>query len=265
MRFPSAILLAAALFLASCDLFEFSPYLASSEGIPSGLTLANREKLEKDRAPEGTGFSMAVLSDIHSDYDELHAAVRHIDADTSIRLTVVAGDLTQSGLLKEYRWMADILSRLSRPWFAVLGNHDALANGAGIYRRMFGPVDYSFTFRGTKLVFYNDNTWEFPCCVPDFARLEAELSDLGDATRLFAISHQPPFANELDSAVSRRLKDLLEERKVRLSIHGHQHNYHLRTLDGGKVLYLVADKIGARNYAKVTVSGDSLSVARISF
>jgi Icc protein len=90
-------------------------------------------------------------------------------------------------------------------------------------------------------------------------------SDRGGAGRLFAVPHQPLFAEEFDRAASRRLMDLLEERQVRLSIHGHQHNYHLMNLEGGKVLYLVADKVGSRNYAKVTVSGDSLAVERIFF
>jgi Icc-related predicted phosphoesterase len=117
---------------------------------------------------------MAVLSDIHSDYDALRAAVRHINADTSIHLAVIAGDLTQ-----------------------------------------FGPQDYSFTFRGAKLVFYNDN--------------------------------------------------VMEEHQVRLAIHGHEHNYHLENLEGGRTLFLVAEGIGDRNYAKVEVAGDSLSVERTCF
>jgi 3',5'-cyclic-AMP phosphodiesterase len=259
------LMLAATIFLSACDPFELSPYQVAADGLPSGLTRANLAELGKDTAQAGAGFSMAVLSDVHTRYDELRAAVAHIEADTSIRLTLVTGDLTQSGLYREYRWMAGILSRLSRPWFTVLGNHDALANGVELYRRIFGPLEYSFTFRGAKMVFYNDNAWEFPCCVPDFAGLEAELSDPEGAARLFAISHQPPFGDQLDSAAGCRLKRLLEDRGVALSIHGHQHNYHLGRLDGGKVMYLVADKIGARNYAKVTVRGDSQAVERVYF
>lgn len=268
MRAVTARLLAVGTFsglLAACTAFELSPYRIPEAGDEGGLTKANLAKLAADPPRPGNAFCMAVLSDIHTDYDALRAAAGRINADTSIHLALIVGDLTQTGLLREYRWLTAFLAGLAKPYFTVLGNHDAQANGVGIYRRLFGPLDYAFTYRGTRFVFFNDNAWEFPCCLPDFAWLEAELSRRDGAFRTFAVSHIPPFGDQLDSASSRRLTDLLERHRVGLSIHGQQHNFHLTHLDGGKVEYLVADKIAARNFAKVTVTDDSLAVERIFF
>ena len=146
-----------------------------------------------------------------------------------------------------------------------LGNHDAQANGRKVYRRMFGPLNYAAAFAGMKFIFYNSNAWEFPCCVPDLGWLENQLRDAGDSLTTFCVSHIIPYGDQLDSAVSHSLEDLMEDYRVTLSIHGHQHNWHYGRLLEEDGLYLIVDDIGARNYAKVTVSGVRVEVERIYF
>jgi 3',5'-cyclic-AMP phosphodiesterase len=263
-RLPAA---AAALCLlclvSSCRLFEYSPYaLPEGEG-KDARTMAN---LRRIAPPNRTGgFSFAVIADTHTAYDQLLEAVRHINADTSIRFTIAAGDLTQYGLFQEYRWFKDLMSLLSQPYLTVLGNHDALANGAGIYRKLFGPLDYTFRYGGVKFICLNDNAWEFPRAVPDFAWLEEQLSGTDGSERVVVVSHIPPFGDQFNPWSQKTFAGMLARHRVALSIHGHQHNYHFGAYYGDGVTYLVADDIEDRNYVKVTFTAAGFTSERIFY
>jgi 3',5'-cyclic-AMP phosphodiesterase len=120
-------------------------------------------------------------------------------------------------------------------------------------------LDFSFTYRGVKFIFFDDNARGIDCCVPDFAWLESETSAAGDSLGIVTVSHAAPHSDQLDSASSDRMIGLFAKHKVKLSIHGHSHNY------GYGVPYLIADDIGDRNYVTVTLFDTGLAVERIFF
>lgn len=258
------------LSLAACSLFEYSPYEvpprgASPEEQASSRTSANLGRLFALPKMGAAGFSIAVLADSHSEYDVLAAAVERINADSSIKLAVMAGDFTQYGLLKEYEWFKKAFSRLNPPYVTVIGNHDALANGPAIYRRMFGPLDYAFTFQGVRFVCVNSNIWEFSFEVPGWSWLEGELAGTADSLRLFVISHIAPFGDQFDSGARDAWTSLMARHRVEYSIHGHQHNFRHEETFGDGVKYLVADNVGDRNFVKITVLDTGVAVERIWF
>ena len=154
---PAAAAAAALGLLAACSLFEFSPYEVPARGEnPAGeapsRTAAHVGRLEALAKRAGTPFRFAVLADSHSDYDDLADAVASLNADSTLDFVILAGDFTQYGLLKEYEWFRVIMDRLSIPYVTVIGNHDAQANGEAVYRSVFGPLDYAFTFGGVRFV-----------------------------------------------------------------------------------------------------------------
>lgn len=256
--------------LAACSLFEFSPYQVPSRGedsvdeSPSG-TSAHVGRLEALAKRAALPFSFAVLADTHSDYDDLADAVARLNADTDIDFVIVAGDLTQYGLLREFEWFRDIMNRLEKPYVTVPGNHDALANGETVYRLVFGPLDYDFTFGGVRFVCANTNAWEFTANVPDWTGLEAGLAAAGDSLRLFTVSHVPPFGDQMAGPDADRWVALMARHRVELSIHGHQHNHRFEETYGDGVRYLVADNVGDRNFARVTVADTGVAVERVVF
>jgi 3',5'-cyclic-AMP phosphodiesterase len=255
---------AASVLLLSCRQFEYSPYVVPrSDGGDAWLADA-LGRIALTDGPE-RGFSFAVIADIQSAYDDLRDCVRRVNADTGIRFVFVAGDLTQYGLLREFEWVRDGLCRLKMPFLPVLGNHDALANGPEIFGRLFGRLDYSFVYRGTKFVVFNDNAWEFAAPVPDLVRLESELES-PDSLRLIPVAHIPPWGDQLSPRVDSAMTEKFARHRTTLCVFAHTHHFRLQTEAGERRPFLVADNIADRNYAKVTLSEDStFIVERIFF
>lgn len=226
----------------------------------------NLHRLEQP-ADSSAPFAFAVVADIQTRFDELAEAVRDINADTAVRFVLVAGDLTQFGLLREFDWFDRELDKLNVPWMTVIGNHDALAFGAKIYRRRYGPLDYTFDYGDTRFVVANTNGWEFDRDVPDFAWLESELSQAqAEAKRTFVFSHVAPYMEQLDSAQSDTFADLMVQYGVKLSIHGHLHRYMEGFLYRPELRSVVVDNIHARNYSRITVlAGDEIEIERVFF
>jgi 3',5'-cyclic-AMP phosphodiesterase len=254
----------ACLLLLSCRLFEYSPYVIPRNDGGDAWLAGALGRIALTDGPR-SGFSFAVIADIQSEYDDLGDCVRQVNADTGIRFVFVAGDLTQYGLLREFEWVRDGLDRLHAPFLPVLGNHDALANGPEIFRRLFGSLDYSFVYRGTKFVVFNDNAWEFAAEVPDLARLEAELES-PDSLRVIPVAHIPPWGDQIGRAMDSAMTEKFARHRTTLCVYAHTHHYRLQTEANERRPFLVADNIGDRNYAKVTLSEDSaFTVERIFF
>lgn len=256
---------AAAVLLFSCRPFEYSPYQIPVDDLGRKTNVANLARLSAKSSPSGGRFRFAVLSDSHNAYADLKLAVAKINSDTSIHFVLIAGDVTQFGFWMEYAWFTDIVDHLAAPYLVAIGNHDIQANGAEIYRRLFGPVDFSFRYRGVKFIVFDDNAREYECCVPDFDWLEREMAEAGDSLAIMTLAHSPPFGDQLDSAAGKRLAGTFADNGVKLAIHGHQHNYHYKNWYGDGVAYLLVDNVGDRNFSVVDVEGASFSVTRVFF
>jgi 3',5'-cyclic-AMP phosphodiesterase len=256
--------LALALLFAACRVFEFTPYEIPDPEGPAAETARNLGRLEALAKRSGGPVRFALLADSHDSYDELARAADRLNADSTIQFAVLAGDFTQYGLLREYEWYAEAVSRLRAPLLTVIGNHDALANGAEIYRRRYGPLNFAFTFGGFRFVCANTNIWDSDEPAPDWDWLEHALATAG-SLRVVLVSHIPPFGDQFDERARDRWRLLLARHGVRLSLHGHQHNYRFEETYGDGVRYLVADDVGARNYLRVTLVDSLVEVERIWF
>jgi predicted phosphodiesterase len=255
--------LAALCCILSCRIFEYSAYQVPTEDTGQDQLAGSLDRLA---ATDGTerAFSFAVYADIQSAYDELNDGVNRINTDPTIRFSLVAGDLTQHGTLREYEWVNDGLEGLKTPFFAVIGNHDAIANGKKIFERKYGPFDYSFTYRGIKFVVFNDNVWEFDSNVPDMVWLDSALN-APDSVRVIAVAHIPPNGDQISPSLDSAMTEMFVRHNVLFGIFGHQHNWHIESSDSTRFRFLVVDNVADRNYAKVTIEDTVVHIERVFY
>lgn len=124
-----ALACALALVLTGCDgMFDYHPYDVRIEG-ETGINPRHIAQIEADCAGKDT-LHVAVISDSHGWYTETKAAVAAINARPEVDFTIHCGDLTDCGTTKEFLWQRDVLAGFTKPYVALIGNHDFLGTAA---------------------------------------------------------------------------------------------------------------------------------------
>jgi len=94
-------------------------------------------------------LTFAVIGDIHvldaRSTSIVNKAMASINGNTNVRFTVMCGDIATDGNWSEFKLAKSSLDRLSRPYFAVPGNHDVCMKAKDIYanyRKHFDDADW---------------------------------------------------------------------------------------------------------------------------
>jgi 3',5'-cyclic AMP phosphodiesterase CpdA len=246
---------------ASC--IRTTPF--QSDPSVTGVTAKNLTKLDA-RQPAPGAFKVAALGDTHTDYDNLQITIEAINARDDIAFVLIAGDMTNNGLLQEFEWVYDVYRRLDVPFFTVIGNHDTLGHGASIYRDMYGPYDYSFRYVGTKFVLFNSNTLEFEGDAPNRDWLTAQVLDRRDSESVVLVAHHDLTspADYPDGTAAEFYEGLVQLDGVSGVVHGHNVSYELTEWHGVPVL-----QCGTYEHlflhTIVTIDGPKLSFEVCSF
>jgi 3',5'-cyclic-AMP phosphodiesterase len=242
----------------SCKHFVFHPNEIRVQ--QKDLNSRNIEKIKT--LPAKAVFRFILLGDTQRFYNEVDDFIEHANKADSISFVLIAGDLVDFGLNKEYNWIASKFGKLKMPYVAVIGNHDMVANGRKIYAEMFGPENFSFYYGKNKFILLNSNSREvnYNGEVPAVNWLKQQLND-EDADNLFVLSHVPPFSIDFDKTLEDDYAGLLAAQpNTRLSMHGHEHKYkYLQPYETGPP-YVIAAATHIRSYVMVTVEGEEVSV-----
>jgi Icc protein len=212
--------------VTACDHFEFSPNQVSDQASPSNLNFENAAKL-RQHAGDDT-VTIVFSGDSQRWYDEQERFVKKVNSMPDVDLVLLAGDISDFGLLQEFKWVHKRLSALHAPFFGVVGNHDLVGNGRAVFAEMFGPLNYSFVYGGIKFVAHNTNALEAPGQdVPDINWLAAELQNREKADHIITVSHVPPFSplEFGETSVQPYTKLLRDTPDLLLSLHGHVHEH----------------------------------------
>lgn len=250
--------------LLSCDpWFAYSPYESNVQEAYRETTRKNLELIAALSEDDSKPFKIALLADPHYHFGKLEDAIAHINSNPEYVFAIVAGDLTENGLMQEYVYFHETMSRLRIPYLTVIGNHDYLANGERVYDQMYGLFNYTFVFNNTKFVLFDNNTIESEM-EPDFQWVGRELVNNGEYHHVIPVSHIPPYDGQMDK-YRNQYHELLVRNEINLSVHGHRHDFSLEKVFGDAIEYLTISSPQKRTYAELTVSPTVLEVKKIDY
>ena len=218
--------------------------------------------------PENGSFNFVVIADTQRFYEELDDLVEKLNRYPDLSFVVLNGDMTDFGLRSEYLWITRRLQKLSVPFFVVIGNHDMLGNGRELYKNMYGPENFGFSFSGYKFIVLNSNSQEVGHngSLPDTTWLQHELTATPSEEKVFILSHLAPFSGDFDRSLEQPyVRMLANNGNVIYSIHGHEGISYLGQPYGPPVNYLVVNTIKERSFVLIKVKSNDTEVEKIFF
>lgn len=190
----------AILISSSCGKMEYSPNQKFDKNTPQNI---NADNLKRILSTPGDDTIRFILSgDSQRAYDDLSTFIDKVNTMHGIDFVILNGDISDFGLLQEFKWIESYYAKLKAPYLAVIGNHDHSANGVYVYQRMYSEkLDFSFIYKGVKFVCHNTNSREynFNGTVPDLNYLKTEFQPEAGIKGYFAIAHVPPTSGDFDS------------------------------------------------------------------
>ena len=252
-------------FFSGCDIIEYSPNQIILKEYERDLNRKNVTKLQA-KAPKDT-LRFVLMGDTQRFYDEAESFVRSVNKLQNVDFVIHAGDISDFGLSQEFEWVAKIMAGLKVPYVTVVGNHDLIANGSKVYKKMFGPLNFSFIYADVKFIFYDANSIEygFDGSTPDLDWIEKELSG-DDFNWAIPVAHIPPYSEDTDLTKEEALADILgASGKVKLSLHGHEHAFNVVEQYDNGVTYVTSTTVGKKGYALITFFDGGFEVEEIHY
>lgn len=126
----------------------------------------NNKNYSDHSAPEikdTENFSFLVVSDVHY-YNENPRFGEKLDKlrqEYNAEFLIVNGDISQSGLEKQFNIFLDDMKNYNGIFYPVLGNHDVYHNGSKMFGKLLGKFTYSFEIGNTKFIFLDTSTGTF--------------------------------------------------------------------------------------------------------
>ena len=248
--------------LMACDaMTDFSPYDANVSY--RNVNAQNITRIEESiQAQSSDSIVFIAISDTHTDYSELKAAVNSINEMDGISFVVVCGDITDFGLNSEFDEYYQLARRLKVPFITLIGNHDYLSNGRTIYNKMFGPTNFLFDIGNYRMVIFDNVVWENGNNEPDFAWLQEALQ-VPEGMTSIACFHIHPWDPQLENGHADRMTSIIGENQVSLSIFGHGHGYRSEEINNRR--YLMIPDITKRAMFRICLKNKMASTKILTF
>ncbi|TJY61341.1 metallophosphoesterase [Sphingobacterium alkalisoli] len=234
----------------------------------------NVKAVEQIRSlPQKSSFTFLVISDTQIALGELSDFVKYANkhyTEEGIAFVLHGGDITDFGANYEYNDYYNDIKKLKFPNIATIGNHDMLGNGPEIYRKYFGPDDFTFRYGKSAFIVFNSNSRErgFDGTLPNEEWLAQQIrqTDTQETDHIFFLSHVPPMSADFDPNKVDSFTELLASTdKASLSIHGHTHVFSYDEPYNDGMPYLIAPSLEKRSFVEVTVEDQSISVNLIHY
>ncbi|MBO2012591.1 metallophosphoesterase [Siccationidurans soli] len=246
--------------LSGCELIEFSPNQTSTPAAYSDLTAKNMAALAQRPLAAGDTLRFVFTGDSQRFYSEAEDLVESVNQQPGIAFLVVAGDISDFGLGREMRWVHDKLKKLRVPYLTVVGNHDHAGNGRQVYQEVFGPLNYIFTYAGTRFIMLNTNgrEYRFDGSVPNIGWLQQQLADTVGVQRQVVINHVPPMDEDFDPQLEQPYVQALKAApRVALALNGHRHDFGIDQPYGEGLTLINSYAFEKRRYVILTLWGNN--------
>ncbi len=256
------------ILLYSCnDLFEAHPYDGKVSG-ETNINAKNIARIEESCTNKQT-IRFVMTGDTQRWYDETEKLVSAINSRNDIDFLIHGGDISDFGLTDEIMWQRDILNGLQIPYVVMLGNHDCLATGEQVYRKIFGEENFSFIAGNIKFICLNTNAIEYDYShpVPDFNFIatEYEKQTPGHEKTIFAM-HAPPLSEQFNNNVARGFQEIIKRfPNLQFCLNAHEHNLRVEDIFNDGVIYYGSASIEKRNYLLFTITSDSYTYEVVEF
>ncbi|KAB1064794.1 metallophosphoesterase family protein [Salibacter halophilus] len=222
----------------SCDKFEYNHYQVD---LSEEYMDINQQNINRLRNSGSDTITLALIGDSQRFYEGASIAVDRINKIDNLDFVIHTGDLVDFGIQKEYKLIHDILKEIKAPYITVIGNHDLIGNGSKVFREMYGPYDFTFTFNGYKFIYLNTNAREFNFSqnVPDISWLDQQLADTSSYKQAIVVNHVPYDNDDFNPSLRDDYFNTINKYpNTLISINGHNHNFAFRPSMAGNVPFL---------------------------
>lgn len=253
--------------LTACDLIDYHPYDGRIDA-PSEVNKTNIARIKSICQDKDT-VRFVMMGDSQRSYDDTQDFVGEINRRSDIDFVIHGGDMADFGMTKEFEWMYNLMSKLTVPFVAVIGNHDIIGNGETAYRAIYGDLNFSFIAGDTKFVCLNTNAieYDYSVPVPDFGFIKAELDDTRSAyRRTVVVMHAPPENEQFNNNV----KDVFQEYikrfpSLQFCLHAHTHHVSVREFFNDGILYYGCSNMAKRSYLVFTLHPEGYTYEVVFF
>jgi Icc protein len=233
------------LFLLSCGPMEFSPW----DSTPPNTDLTEKHLLRLGKGGAFKPFTVAILGDPQARPAAFRDTRDVVNMRTDVSFSLVAGDITDRGMAREYKFVNEVLSGFIKPVLTVVGNHDGLNNGSALYQKMFGSLDYTFIYNEVTFVMWNDNGYEW-----DVSMEWLDNAIKSAPGKVVVVSHQSPYSGALTSEQEVIWERIRKSPKLIGSVHGHYHHFEFHK-ENGLPIYIV-DRVEESHHGLMRIEKD---------
>lgn len=255
------------LWLGGCDMIEYHPYDLDIDG----ETDVNRRNIERiEAATKGKKeIRFAVISDTQRWYDETEDAVEVLNQRGDLDFVLHTGDLSDFGLKLEFEKQRDILNGLDVPYVCLLGNHDCLATGLDVYRRIFGTEDFAFTAGNVRFLCLNTNALEFDysSAVPNIQYIRNEIKNVPEEVEKTVVAmHAGPFSEQFNNNMAEYFHYYLRQMPdLQFCVYGHGHNISVDEFFHDGIVYYECTCAKKRAYLLFTLNSEGYAYEVVNF
>ena len=269
MGFNRYVFFLSLLVFSGCDLIDYHPYDTNLDSdTETNINEKNIEKIYSICEGKDT-IRFAFMGDTQRAYDETERFMKHLNKRNDIDFVIHGGDLADFGMKKEFEWLHGILSKLTAPYVALIGNHDIIGNGSRVYRKMYGDDNFSFLAGKIKFVCLNTNAIEYDYSkpVPDFVFIRNELIDsVNHYEKTIVVMHAPPFNEQFNNNVAEVFHEYIKRfPSLQFCLHAHTHSVSVNNFFNDGVWYYGCANMEKRGYLLFTMYPDHYDYEVIFF